>query len=85
VVTIAVPRLPKGISLTTVADSENLKGVGATIEIHLLADLMLEPFQLYMGKLYNPAAPFTDKVVVVLMAHYVFIVLRVTSQIYDFQ
>ena len=73
------------ISLTPVADSKDLKGVGATIEIHLLADLILEPFQRYMGKLYNPAAPFTDEMVVVLMAQYVFVMVRVSPEVHHLQ
>jgi len=69
------------ISPTLVTDAEYFEGVRSTIEIHLLTDFFLEFFQLSMGKFYDPTAPFTDEMVMVLMAQHMFVVVRVSPEV----
>jgi hypothetical protein len=73
------------ISPTPFTDAEDFEGVISTIEIHLLTDFFLHFFQLPMGKLNDPPAPFTDKVVVMLMTQNMFVVVGVSPKINHFQ
>jgi len=73
------------IAATPFTDTEDFEGMRSIIEIHFLTDFFLELFQRSMGKLYNFTTPFTDQMVVVLMSQYVFIVVRVPSEVNCFQ
>jgi hypothetical protein len=73
------------ISPTPFTDAEYFEGVRSTIEIHLLTDFFLQFFQLPMGKFYDPPAPFTNQVVVMLMAQYMFVVVGTSPKINHFQ
>lgn len=69
------------ISVTPVTDAEDLEGVKSIFETHLLTDFLLEFFQLCIGKFYDPAASFADQMVMMLMAQYMFIVVRSSPEI----
>jgi hypothetical protein len=69
------------ISPTPVTNAEYFERMRSTMKIHLSTDFFLELFQLSMGKFDDPTAPFTDQVVVVMMAQYMFIAVRVPPEI----
>jgi len=68
-------------SPTPFADAEDSEGVRSALEIHLTTDFFLQ----CMAKFYDPAAPFTDEMVVVLMAQYVFVMVRVSPEVHHLQ
>jgi hypothetical protein len=59
--------------------------MGSALEIHLLTDFFLQILQLCVAKFYDPAAPFTDEMVVVLMAQHVFVMVRVSPEVHYLQ
>lgn len=67
--------------MTPVTDAEDLKGVKSTLKIHLMANLFLEAFQVRIAEFYDPAAPLADQMVMMLMAQYMFIVVRSPTEI----
>jgi len=69
---------------TPLADAEYFEGVGSPIKIHLPTDFFLQLFELSMSEFYDPAAPFTDEMVVVLMAQYMLVVMGVSPQVDHF-